>query len=268
VIVDQTTAVNALDANDDFIVTVIFDSVYVVLAGVSNSERDIIAPATFNATVGSSIIVYFQLRYDSDETYIDYTNTIVRINGKQASFNAETQRWEASFEESEVGLVIYEIDVFEDQYGLTKVDHRNRVPSVYWSSPPIPIEVLYLGLAVIAGIAVVLFVARTRKRVTKLEHALTPEELLSLEEVGISATMREQMVTQLEWLRNVSDEIQFTGTDVLRVLNEELIKAKQMYTRAFELESPTEPAGQRLKEMLLERIDTVLEAIEKELERR
>jgi len=268
VIVDQTTAVNVLHANDDFIVTVIFDSVYVWLAGVSNSERDAIAPAIFNATVGNTITVYFQLRYESDETYIDDPTTIVQINGKQALFNAETQRWEASFEGLEVGPVSYEIDVFEDQFGLTKVDHRNRVPSVYWSSPPIPREVLYLGLAGIAGIAVVLFIARTRKRVTKLEHALTPEELLSLEEVGISSTMREQMVSQLEWLREVSEEIPFTGTDVLQVLNEELIKAKQMYTRAFEMEAPTEPAGRRLKEMLLERVDEVLDAIEKELVRR
>ncbi|MFX1605867.1 MAG: hypothetical protein ACFFDD_08155 [Promethearchaeota archaeon] len=268
VIVDQTTAVNAINADDDFIVTTIFDSVYVWLAGVGNSERDVSAPDIFNASVGSNVTVYFQLRYDSDETYIDDPNTLVYINGLKASFNTETQRWEASFVGIEIGLVMYEIDLFQDQYGLTQVDYRNRVPSVIWSSPPIPREVLYLGLAGVAAIAVILFVARTRKRVTKLEHALTPEELLSIEEVGISATMREQMVTQLEWLRDLSEEISFTGTDVLRVLNEELIKARHMYTRAFEMESPTEPAGRRLKEMLLERIDTVLEAIEKELERR
>jgi hypothetical protein len=268
VIVDQTTAVNDLHADDDFIVTVIFDSVYVWLAGVSNSERDAVAPDTFEATVGSSIIVYFQLRYDSDETYIDDPNTIVRINGIKASFNTETQRWEASFNGTDVGLVSYEINVFQDQFGLTQVDHRNKVPNVNWSSPPIPREVLYLGLAGVASIAVVLFIARTRKRVTKLEHALTPEELLSLEEVGISSTMQEQIITQLEWLRDLSEDIPYTGTAVLSVLNEELTKAKQMYIRAFELEPPTEPAGKRLKEMLLERIDSVLNAIDIEMEHR
>jgi hypothetical protein len=147
----------------------------------------------------------------------------------------------------------------------------NKVPRVSWSIPPIPPipqEFLYIGATVTAGFAVAIFIKRTKKRVTKLEHALTPEELLSLEEVGLSIAMSEQIVNQLEWLRDLSEDIPYTGTSVLSVLNEELMKAKQMYDRAFELEPPTEPAGMRLKEMLLERIDSVLEEIDNEMSRR
>ncbi|MFW9869492.1 MAG: hypothetical protein ACFFEL_07685 [Candidatus Thorarchaeota archaeon] len=266
-VTDYTTAVKTLIHTAEY-VTARFDSVYVWLAGVSNSERDAIAPVTLNATVGSNIIVYFQLRYMSDNTSLDGSIATVFINGEEAIFNTATQRWEATFVGTGIGIVIYHIDSFQDQYGLTQVDHRNKAPSVNWYIPPIPQDVLYIGTFTIASLAVVLFITRTRKRVTKLEHALSPEELLSLEEVGISSSMREQIITQLEWLRDLSEDIPFTGTAVLTVLNEELTKAKQMYIRAFELEPPTEPAGKRLKEMLLERIDSVLKAIEKEMERR
>ncbi|MFW9963547.1 MAG: hypothetical protein ACFFCX_08290 [Candidatus Sifarchaeia archaeon] len=265
---DHTTGVDKLRYVENSNVTAIFDSVYVLLAGVRNSERDASAPDTFDATVGSNIIVYFQLRYRSDNTDINNPTTTVKINGKQATFNINTQRWEATFAESVPGNITYRIDIFEDEYGLTQVDHGIKIPRVIWYIAPIPQEILYAVLVVVSGSALVLFAARIRKRVTKLELALTPEELLSLEDVGISPEMREQMVTQLEWLRDLSEEIPFFGTDILRVLNEELTKAKQMYTRAFELEPPTEAAGMRLKEMLLERIDSVLQAIEKEMERR
>jgi hypothetical protein len=80
--------------------------------------------------------------------------------------------------------------------------------------------------------------------------------------------MREQIVSQLEWLRDLSEDIPYTGTTVLSVLYEELTKAKQMYLRAFELEPPKTPAGLRLKEMLLDRIELVLKQIEQEMEHR
>jgi hypothetical protein len=58
------------------------------------------------------------------------------------------------------------------------------------------------------------------------------------------------------------------GNDVLTVLNEELAQAKQMYVKAFELEPPSEPAGLQLRDMLLNRIDSILESIGKELKNR
>ncbi|MFX1482949.1 MAG: hypothetical protein ACFFCP_07150 [Promethearchaeota archaeon] len=273
---DQTTAVNqTLQESEDF-VTAIFDRAYVWLAGTigidvdTGLERDVLAPGTLNAQIQGSVIIYFELRYTSDASYIEDPNTIVVVNGERAIFNESTERWEVTFTSSSSGIVEYTIDEFQDQYGLTMVVHEGKIPKVDWSIPPIiiPPDVLYIGAIGVAGFAAAILVTRIKKRVTKLEHALTPEELLSLEEVGISTAMREQIIAQLEWLRDLSEEIPFTGTSVLAVLKEELTKAQQMYVRAFELDPPTEPAGMRLKEMLLERIASVLHSIEQEMERR
>jgi hypothetical protein len=199
-------------------------------------------------------------------------DTLIRINGEKALFNTSMQRWEVVFTNSTRGSIEYTITEFEDQYGLTMVVLEGRVPRVNWSIPPISPMFLYIsgGLMIaLAGTAgFVIFARKARKRVTTLEHALTPEELLSLEEVGISSSMREQIVSQLEWLRDLSEDVPYTGTTVLSVLYEELTKAKQMYLRAFELEPPKTPAGLRLKEMLLDRIDLVLTQIEQEMEHR
>ncbi|MHA1936466.1 MAG: hypothetical protein ACW97A_14430, partial [Candidatus Thorarchaeota archaeon] len=271
---DQTTAVETLIIDDEFFVNAIFDSVYVWLAGVSGtdiadgSEKDVLAPGTFSALLGSEVTIYFQLRYESDGTYINDPNTIVFIKGEKATFNLDQNRWEHVFDGSVIDIVEYRIDSFQDQYGLTQVDHRNLVPEVEWTLAPLPPDVLYIMVGGIAGLAVVVFIARTRRRVTALEHALTPEELLSLGDVGITSELRGQIVNQLEWLRDLSEEIPYIGNDVLSVLNEELTRAKQMYVKAFELEPPTEPAGMQLKEMLLQRIDSILESIEEETRNR
>ena len=77
--------------------------------------------------------------------------------------------------------------------------------------------------------------------------------------------MRAQIVNHLEWLRDLTEEIPYMGNSVLVILSEELAQAKEMYVKAFESEIPTEPAGLRLRDMLLDRIDTVLESIGKEM---
>ncbi|MFW9834478.1 MAG: hypothetical protein ACFFEK_10820 [Candidatus Thorarchaeota archaeon] len=275
---DLTTAVMHLSQNSDDYVYALFDRVYVSLAGVigidieTGLRSDVVAPGTLQAPIRSSVIVYFLLRYESDASYIENLDTLVRINGEKALFNTSTQRWEVVFTNSTSGSIDYTITEFEDQYGLTMVVIEGKVPRVNWSIPPISPMFLYIsgGLMIaLAGIGgFVIFARKARKRVTTLEHALTPEELLSLEEVGISSSMREQIVSQLEWLRDLSEDIPYTGTTVLSVLYEELTKAKQMYLRAFELEPPKTPAGLRLKEMLLDRIDLVLTQIEQEMEHR
>ena len=276
-VVDMTTAVDRLLQDSSDIVIAIFDSISVSLAGVigidieTGLRIEVVAPSILYAPIGSSVTIYFILRYNLTPSYIDDPTALLTVNGERATFNESTQRWEVTFTGSTEGIVVYTIDDFQDQYGLTMVVLGNKVPRVNWAIPPIPPlppEVLYISAVAVVGFAVVVFVHRTKKRVTKLEHALTPEELLSLEEVGISSTMQEQIITQLEWLRDLSEDIPYTGTAVLSVLNEELTKAKQMYIRAFELEPPTEPAGKRLKEMLLERIDSVLNAIDREMEHR
>ncbi|MHA2313333.1 MAG: hypothetical protein ACXADF_17740, partial [Candidatus Thorarchaeota archaeon] len=276
-VMDSTSDVTKLVDAEVHESTATFDSVYVLLAGVrginitSGVEVDLPAPSTLNVPIGSQVTIYFKLRYRSDDANIVNPNTLVRINGRLAVFVEGPDLWEVTFTVPEIALISYIIDSFEDEYGLTEVDHRGLVPTVDWSVrpiPPLPPDVLLFGLATGGGLLAAAFALRTRRRVSKLEHVLTPEELLSIEDVGISSSMRAQIVNQLEWLRDLSEEIPYMGTDVLAVLNEELTQANRMYVKAFELEMPSEPAGMQLKEMLLNRIDSILESIEKELKNR
>ncbi|MFW9963398.1 MAG: hypothetical protein ACFFCX_07535 [Candidatus Sifarchaeia archaeon] len=273
---DQTSTVREIVQDNNDIVTLIFDTVIVSSAGVrfwdieTSLWKESPAPDTVSMPIGSSIVIYFELRYATDERSITNPDTVVMINDARATFNINTQRWECVFNGSIIGSVNYTISQFQDEYGLTQVQHGTKIPKVEWYITPIitPEAILYISVVAVSGLAAGIFVRRTKKRVTALEHALTPEELLSIEEVGISSSMREEMVTQLEWLRNLSEEIPYMGTDILRVLNEEILKAKLMYTKAFELEPPTEHAGKQLKELLLERIDDILQLIDKEMARR
>ncbi|MFW9890406.1 MAG: hypothetical protein ACFFER_19690, partial [Candidatus Thorarchaeota archaeon] len=267
---DDTSTIASLRNQGSIFCTAKFDSVYVSSAGVRgrNLVEDLFvevdSSVTLSVLLGSPVTIYFQLRYASDDALITDPNTLVVINGTPATYNSTTERWEAAFTSDHDGTFEYSIDSFRDRFGLTEVDHRTLVPKVAWTSRPFSPYVLLLGLTGITGLAII-FVARARRRVTTLEHALTPEELLSLEDVGISSTMRAQIVNHLEWLRDLSEEIPYMGNNVLVILSEELAQAKQMYVKAFELEIPTEPAGLRLRDMLLDRIDTILESIEKEM---
>jgi hypothetical protein len=274
---DSSSAVTRFIDAGGIVSMATFDNVYVLLAGVrgtnitSGSEVNLLAPDILQVPIGSQVTIYFKLRYQSDDATIANPNTIVRINGQIAVFVEGQDLWEVTFIEPETALISYLIDSFEDEYGLTQVDHRGLIPTVDWSVrpiPPLPPDILLFMMASGAGLLAVAFAIRTRRRVTTLEHALTPEELLSLEDVGISSTMRAQIVNQLEWLRDLSEEIPYMGNDVLTVLNEELAQAKQMYVKAFELEPPSEPAGLQLRDMLLNRIDSILESIGKELKNR
>ncbi|MHA2211271.1 MAG: hypothetical protein ACXABV_19110, partial [Candidatus Thorarchaeota archaeon] len=236
---DQSSGVNSLRNERNFISTATFDRVYVWLAGVrgvdvdSDSEVDKLAPEILKAMQGGIVTIYFQIRYESDGIYIDDSNTLVSINGERAIFNQDSGRWELVVTGSDIGIIAYWINSFEDQYGLTEVNHGDLVPRVEWVPPVIPIELLYFAGGGVGLAAVVIFISRTRKRVTTLEHALTPEELLSLEDVGISGTMRSQIVNHLEWLRDLTEEIPYMGDDVLMILGEELAQAKEMYVKAF-----------------------------------
>jgi len=114
----------------------------------------------------------------------------------------------------------------------------------------------------------VLFVRRTRRRVARLEKALTPEELLVLEEVAMPHEMQQDTIANLEWLRGLPEEIPNMPNDVLTLLWEELTKAQSMYERAFELRPATGEAGETLRKLLLERIETTIAMIDNEINSR
>ena len=117
-------------------------------------------------------------------------------------------------------------------------------------------------------VVLVALLVSSRRRVARLEEALTPEELLMLSDVGMSDEIRQQTVANIEWLKSLPGDIPHMTTDVLRVIWEELEKARTMYERAFELEPVATEAGEQLRKTLLDRIDFLLGLIDREVESR
>ena len=127
-----------------------------------------------------------------------------------------------------------------------------------------------LGLGLV-GTTGVLFVRRTKRRVAALEKALGPERVMSIEEAEIPVQMREEILTSLDWLKELQGQIPTLDTTVLFSVRAELQNAHELYARAFgdimEEDSLTDP-GLRLKQTLVERVNILISAVEKELNAR
>jgi len=87
---------------------VVWDKVLVVSGGITKQRAD----------VGSSVKVYFVLRYAYDDGLV--TSGTVQINGTSASYNGTAGRWEALVSLQSVGRFGFAVSsVFDGQYGLT-----------------------------------------------------------------------------------------------------------------------------------------------------
>ncbi|MFX1416818.1 MAG: hypothetical protein ACFFC0_08395, partial [Promethearchaeota archaeon] len=245
---------------------VIFDRVYVSSAGADEAR----APDVFSTDVGLDVIIYFVLRYEFDGSFVTDPDTLVMVNGQPAQYAYENDRWELTVRSSAEGPIDYVIDEFEDSYGLTQIDQRGKIPRIHWALPSHPLGP-YLPLILLAAAAVsvvVFFARRMLSRVARLEEALTPEELLVLQEAGMPRELQEETIANLEWLRELPREIPNMPKDVLKLLWEELEKARSMYERAFELRPAVGEAGETLRNLLLERIETTIALIDSEIESR
>lgn len=257
----------------------VLDLVCVSAAGVwarrlaLDPEVDIPAPDTLEVEPGAVVTMHFNLRYEPDGTYVSNTEAVVKVNGIRAVCVAERERWEANVTSTITGSATYEIDTFQDPSGLTQISSTEHVPRIEGIPPIAPLDSPPLVLIVVGAIVAVVLVASmifilARRRVEKLEHALTPEELLSIEDVTMPQEMRDQTIANLEWLKALPEEIPNMGSDVLSILWEELEKARTMYERAFEMETTAGTAGTELRKLLLERFDSVINVIDREIESR
>jgi len=266
---DSTHALTVLMNASTYAATAVFDSVYVDGAGFWEDGASVPLSGTIEARIEEIVTLYFYLKYQSDGTDVSGAGSTLMVNGVPASYVEARGRWEVTVTSSTASTIDYEVSSFEDGFGITQIDQGPFVPRVHWllpSVPPPPPPPWGLLLVVIAGggILVALLVS-SRRQVTKLEGVLTPEELLTLRDVGMSDEMRQQTVANLEWLKSLPDDIPHMATDVLSVVWEELEKARTMYERAFELDTTVTEAGEQLRKTLLERIDSLLSTIDKEV---
>jgi len=91
--------------------SVIADRIEVYNAWVSSSRADL----------NSTQYVYFQLRYDYDDSIFDNSKGSVTINGVSATWDSANSRWYISTSKSTVGNYSYFLAFTDNTYGLTAV---------------------------------------------------------------------------------------------------------------------------------------------------
>jgi hypothetical protein len=128
----------------------------------------------------------------------------------------------------------------------------------------------YGGIGIV-GIAAVLFIRRTRRRVAALEKALGPERVMSMEEAELPVKTREEILESLDWLRELQEQIPSLDTTILLSVKEELQNAFELYVKAFgDLvhEGHVTDPGLKLKQALVTRVDVLIRNVDRELSAR
>jgi hypothetical protein len=275
--VDLIEGFEVIDGETEFTCTTTWDLIYVSRAGVWGSppafDPEIDSPAgrTLQCDLDWIVTVYFYLNYMSDGTALSDPDTIVIINGQNAIFVAEKQRWEVNVTSNRVGLVQYTIGEILDSYGLTQVDQRGLYLTIDWFPVRFVMGIATYGGIGIVGIAAVLFIRRTRRRVAALEKALGPERVMSMEEAELPVKTREEILESLDWLRELQEQIPSLDTTILLSVKEELQNAFELYVKAFgDLvhEGHVTDPGLKLKQALVTRVDVLIRNVDRELSAR
>jgi hypothetical protein len=234
-----------------------------------NPEIELPAPATLHCELDAVVTVYFYLRYQTDGALVTNPSTIVVINGNNAEYVEERERWELDVTSSVIGDTLYEIEVFEDEFGITRVDHKGL--SLRISCFP---NQLLVGMGAISAIglvgsgAVVLRRRRRRKRLTALEDAEGPEAILSVGDVALRPDFRKDIVAASEWLRQISDRIPELDDELLSSFRSELNFAHSKYSLSFNIDSVDSDAKDMayfLKKSFLDRLSSVITLIDDEI---
>jgi hypothetical protein len=258
----------------EFTCTTTWDLIYVSQAGVWGSapafDPEIDSPAgrTLQCELDWTVTVYFYLNYMSDDAALSDPNAIVIVNGQNAIFVAERQRWELNVASQGVGITPYIIEEIKDSYGLTQVDQRGLYPTIDWFPVRLVMSFATYGGIGLVGIAAVLVIRRTRRRVAALEKVLGPERVMSMEEADLPVKVREEILESLDWLRELQEQIPSLDTTILLSVKEELQNAHDLYAKAFghliHEEYLTDP-GLRLKQALVKRVDVLIRIVDREL---
>jgi hypothetical protein len=271
---DLVGGIEAIIGETIFTCTTIWDLIYVSHAGVWGSapafDPEIDSPAgrTLQCELGWTVTVYFYLNYMSDDGVLSDPTATVIVNGQNAIFSEERQRWELNVTSQGIGVIQYIIEEILDSYGLKQVDQRGLYPTINWFPVRLAMSIATYGGLGLAGVGVALFIRRTRRRVAVLEEALGPERVMSIEEADLPVKVREEILASLDWLRDLQEQIPSLDTAILLSVKEELGNAHDLYTKAFgdfmNEEYLTDP-GLRLKHALITRVDVLIRIVDREL---
>ncbi|MFX1417049.1 MAG: hypothetical protein ACFFC0_09560, partial [Promethearchaeota archaeon] len=119
--------------------------------------------------------------------------------------------------------------------------------------------------------ALVLLAIRTRRRVKKLERALGPDRVLSIEEIELPAQTSKELTESLDWLEEVYDRIPLMDTESLHSLQQELSNTLSLLNQAIArdaLSGTIDDSLSHLKQALIIRVRLVLKTVTKEIESR
>ena len=274
---DLVGGIQVIDGGTEFTCTTTWDLIYVSRAGVWGSapafDPEIDSPAgrVLQCELEWTVTVYFYLNYMSDGAALSDSNTTVIVNGQNAIFVAERQRWELNVTSQGAGTMQYIIEEIMDPYGLTQVDQRGLYPTINWFPVRTAMGIATFGVIGLVGVGGALYVRRTRRRVAALEKALGPERVMSMEEAELPVKVREEILASLDWLRELQEQIPAMDTKVLLSVKEELRNAYDLYVKAFGeiiLEEDLTDPGLKLKQALVKRIEVLIKIVDRELNAR
>jgi hypothetical protein len=270
--------IRSLVGADVFACEVVWDQVYVSGAGLwgrfpgFNPEIDLPAPATLQCELDAVVTVYLYLRYQSDRSLVTNSSTIVVINGNDAEYVEERERWELEVTSSVIGDMLYEIEVFEDEFGITRVDHKGLILRVIWLPNELLVSLGVISTIGLAGSGAVVFIRRRRrKRATaleELEDTLVPKDVLSIDDVALHPDFRKDIVAANEWLRQMAGRIPELDDELLSAFRSELNFAHSKYSLSFRIDSgdgDTKDMAYFLKKSFLEQLSLVITLINEEI---
>ena len=231
-------------------------------------EIDSPAGRTLQCELGWTVTVYFYLNYMSDDGVLSDPTATIIVNGQNAIFVAERQRWELNVTSQGIGVIQYIIEEILDPYGLKQVDQRGLYPAINWFPVRLAMSIATYGGLGLAGVLIALFIRRTRRRVAVLEEALGPERVMSIEEAELPVKVREEILASLDWLRELQIQIPSLDTPILLSVKGELENTYELYIKAFGdaiLEGDLTDSGLKLKQALVKRVDLLIKLVNREL---
>jgi hypothetical protein len=269
---DMIEGIRSLVGADVFVCEVAWDQVFVSGAGLwgrlpaFNPEVELPAPATLRSELDAVVTVYFYLRYQSDGSLVTNPSTIVVINGNNAEYVEERERWELDVTSSVIGDILYEIEVFGDEFGITRVDHKGLYLRISWFPNLLLVSLGGISTIGLIGSGAAVFIRRRRRHVTSVEEA--PEAILSVGDVTLRPDVRKDIVAASEWLRQMSDRIPELDDGLLSSFRSELNYAHSKYSLSFQIDSVDSDAKDMayfLKKSFLDRLLSVITLIDDEI---
>ena len=122
-IVDSLYDIKTFEAND---VEIVFDQVEIYEGGISNALT----------LLGDSETVWFKAQYEYDSELFSDDYGKLWINGDQASWNNEDERWEITIVQDQDTSIDFEVTkIEENRFDLSNINRNAPIQTIEWQSP-------------------------------------------------------------------------------------------------------------------------------------